>query len=102
MSIGINQNIIGFEISMNVVQLMHSVQCNQNLGDVKTGLILREDVLLHEKIHEVATGKVLHHQVEIAIVLEGASKIDYPGIVFTVGENVFLLPCLNHLVFVDH
>lgn len=61
-----------------------------------------EDVLLDEQIHEVSSGEVLHDEVEVVGVLEGALESHHPGVVFGVGQNIPLFPGLHDFVLEDH
>ena len=70
MSLSINQNIIGFEITMDVIDFVDALDGQDQLGDVELGFMLREDVFFHKQGHEIAPLKVLHYEVEMVSVLE--------------------------------
>lgn len=48
MSLRIYQYVVRFQVTMNIVQLMHTIQCQQYLSNVKPRLFLRKDVFFHE------------------------------------------------------
>ena len=77
MSLIINEYIIRFQIPVHIVQHMHLLHgqnlkiLNQyTLREIEPGLLLRQYVLLHEQSHEVPPAQVLHHQVQVVVVLE--------------------------------
>jgi hypothetical protein len=39
MAISIDQNIIGLDISMNVITVMYFLKCDNNLSDIEFGLL---------------------------------------------------------------
>lgn len=50
-----------------------------------------ENIFLDEKVHEVSTWQILHHEVEVLGILEGAFEANNPGVIFGDGEYIPLL-----------
>ena len=48
------------------------------LGDVESGFFLLKGTMFEQQVQHVAPSKILHHQVQIVIVLEGILKIRHP------------------------
>lgn len=61
-----------------------------------------EDILLHEEVHKIASGQILHNEVQVVIILEGALEPNHPWIFFGDGEHIPLLAGLHDLVLEDH
>ena len=57
------------------VVLVDGLQRHDGLRDVETGLFFRERIAAHEEGHHVATGQILHDQVEELVVLEGVEQL---------------------------
>jgi hypothetical protein len=56
---------------MDISEVVDSFNGKNTLRHVESGNILRENVILHQHCHEIATGKKLHDEVQIERVLEG-------------------------------
>jgi len=61
-----------------------------------------EDVLFHEEVHEVSAGQVLHHKVQIVVILEGTLEGDHPRVFVRIRQHVAFLAGLHHFVLEDH
>jgi len=101
-SFDVDEHVVGFEVSVDVLHFVDGVEGEENLGGVELGFFVGEDVLLHEEVHEVAAWEELHDEVEVIVVLEGAFEVDHPGVFLADGEDVPFLPALHDFVFVDH
>lgn len=51
-----NQNIIRLDVSMDVVELVDSLDSQHGFCHVELSLLLGEDIFFHEKPHQVAAG----------------------------------------------
>lgn len=102
MAVLVDQDVVGLQVPVDVVQLVHRVQRQQDLGNVEPRLVLRQNVLLDQEVHEVAPGQVLHHQVQVLFVLEGAFEVDDLLVVLGVSQDVLFLAGLDDFVLVDH
>lgn len=69
-SLFVQQNVVRFQISMDVVVLVDRFNCTDGLSDVESRLLLSQNVLAHEKCHEIAATEELHYEIEIVTVLE--------------------------------
>ena len=63
---------------------MYGVNGEDGLGHVKPSLVLVEGVVLDELRHHVATGNILHDEVEVAGVLEAVVQPHDPRVVLVV------------------
>ena len=59
---------------------MDRVNGNDHFSNVKPGLIVGENVLFDEQVHEISSGNVVHDQIEVIVVLERALETDNPGV----------------------
>lgn len=66
---------------MDEAGLVDGVDGEDALGNVETGRVLGEGVVLDEQRHHVAAGQKLHDEVEILGVLEAVVELHYPIIV---------------------
>jgi hypothetical protein len=94
MSTTIKQDVIGFDVTsrelkgihkhawndlpVNISCFMNSFDGEHNLGDVKTGYILRKDLILDQHCHEISSGQELHQHIEEVGVLKGGVELHYP------------------------
>jgi hypothetical protein len=70
MTIPVEEDIIWFQISMDVAKSMNRSHSLDKLGDIKFRCSFRKDVLFHEKPHEISPGKILHDHVEVPFILK--------------------------------
>lgn len=56
------------------------VRDENRFGDVELALFFAENLPLHEEVHQVPSRQVLHHQVEVALVLERAEELHNPRV----------------------
>ena len=80
MSVRVEKDVVWFEIPVNILHFVHRIESQQNLSGVELGLLVGENVLLHEQVHEVSTGQVLHNEVEVIAVLEGTFEGHHPWV----------------------
>ena len=73
-----DEDIVGFYVSMDEAVLVNVVDGEDQLGDVKLGVALGQDLFLHEQGHEVSPRHVLHDQVKVELVLEGEVELGDP------------------------
>ncbi len=67
-----------------------------NFSYVEFGILFRENVLFDEQGHEVAASEVLHHEVEVLVVLEGELELNDP-LVVRLGQDVPFRPDVDGL-----
>ena len=70
MTVTVDQNIVGFQVPMNEVDLMDRLDGQDGLSNVKSTGFFTQDILSHEQRHEIATWKKVHDKVKVLIVLE--------------------------------
>lgn len=56
---GIEQQIVGLDITMNEAEFVYRIDGQRRLGNVELGAVLGQRVLLHQQRHHVATGQEL-------------------------------------------
>ena len=71
---------------MNEVLLVDGVECKDTLASVELGHFLRERIVFNEKVHHVASRKILHDQVKVFRIL-GRS---YHIILLKVGSHIII------------
>lgn len=101
-SVGVEQYVVGFQVAVDILHFVDGVECEQHFRSIEECLLVGEYVFFHEQIHEVSPGQVLHHEVEVVGVLEGALQAHHPGVFFGDGEDVPLLPRLHDFVLENH
>jgi hypothetical protein len=89
-------------LPMDEAQLMDSLNSQDNLRDVEAGDVFREDLVLNEHGHKIASWQELHQHVQEILVLEGSIEFNDPGAVglsqdITLGANMSQLVLLEHL-----
>lgn len=98
----VNEDVIGFNVTMDETKIMHSLNSQDTFGHVELGDVLRESVVFDEPIygqlklyisfwslhsHQVTTGEEFHDKVKILRVLERVVQLHDPrGI--TLGKDV--------------
>lgn len=88
MTLIINEYVIRFQIPVDIVQHMHLFDC-KNLGilklytlsEIEPSLLFGKDVLFHEQRHEVSASQILHHQVQVLVVLKRTFQVYDPFVV---------------------
>jgi hypothetical protein len=101
MAILIEQDVIRFQVSMDVVNLVDSFDRKNRLSDVKAALVFCENIFSNQKGHEISAWQEVHDEIEVLFVLEGVLKVDNPR-VLGLHENFALGFDVGHLVLVDH
>jgi len=72
----INQNVFGFEITVNNMLRVEVLEHQRHLGRVKHSVVRLERSFSSEESEKLTTGNVLHEEVEVAMVLRKALKSD--------------------------
>ena len=101
MTRSVDEDVVRLEVSVDEVQLMDALHCQDCLGHVEASHLLREDVLLHEHVHEVSSREVLHDQIEIVLVRKGGLELDDP-VGVRLGKDVPLGSDVVHLILLVH
>ena len=96
-----NDEVVRLQITMNVVQVVHAFDGQDGLSDVELRHLFAEYVFLHQEGHEISALQVLHHQVQVDVVLKRAFELNDPRILRK-GEDVTLCPNMSHLILIDH
>lgn len=85
----IDQYVFGFELPVNDAGLMQKLNSDDDLGEhVSDGTFGEDEVLLSGVEIEVALGQVLHHDVNVFLILEDLGDV---------GEEGVLADCRNQL-----
>lgn len=66
----VEQQVVGFDVAVNVIQFVNGIDANDRLGNVKACHVLGEGIHLNQQPHHVATGHVFHDQIQVFVVLE--------------------------------
>lgn len=65
MSFRIDENVIWFDISVNIVHLVHIFNSENELSDIEFCLRLCEDVFVDEKFEKISPWDPLHSDVKV-------------------------------------
>ena len=63
---------------MNETELVHGLNRENNLGDLKASDILREGLILDEHRYQITTWQDLHQHVQEVRVLKCSVELDHP------------------------
>ena len=96
-TVGPNQDVVGLDVAVDEAHLVDGLDGTDELCDVEEGEVLGERAQLDEEAHHVASGDVLHHKVEVLLVLEGEEQLHYP-LVVRFGQDVALRLDVGDLV----
>mmetsp|Transcript_69419 Transcript_69419/g.192068 ORF Transcript_69419/g.192068 Transcript_69419/m.192068 type:complete len:327 (+) Transcript_69419:414-1394(+) len=98
----VEDHVVGLYVAVDVVEcsvdVIHGLH---KLCNVEAGFLLTEDALPLEVRHEVSAGHVVHHHVQVCVILEGAVQSNDP-IVFRPAHGIFLVADMANLVLSDH
>ncbi len=78
MASGIDENIVGLDVPVDVVHFVHVLDGQDEFADIKLGLLFCENVFLDEQTQQISSGHPLHHDVEVRVILEGGTQLDEP------------------------
>ena len=97
----VQQEVVGFDVSVDKVGRVDSLQRQHRLRDVEPRFVLRQGIAAHQQRHHVPARKVLHHQVEKLVVLEGVVQLHH-RLVVNLRQEVTLSLDVVHLTAADH
>jgi len=72
-SAAVNEHVIWLNVAMYEAHPVHAVDRQNQLGDEELRQSLVEDAKSDEQTHQVATGYVLHHEIQVRRVLQPAT-----------------------------
>lgn len=76
MSSRINEDIVRFDVPMNIVHFMHILNSQDKFCHIESGFIFREDIFIDQKSKQISTWNPFHRNVEIVYILKSWSKFD--------------------------
>ncbi len=100
-SIFVDEQVIRFQVPMDVVQIVHAFYCQHRLRSVKPRFLFAQNVLSHQESHQVTAWQKLHDEVEKLFVLKAVFKFDNPRVLGE-GENISFSPDMSHLILKNH
>mmetsp|Transcript_5001 Transcript_5001/g.15000 ORF Transcript_5001/g.15000 Transcript_5001/m.15000 type:complete len:205 (-) Transcript_5001:231-845(-) len=97
MTVGRNQDVLEFHVSVDGVVHVQVLQGQANLGDIEAGGGLREAPawLCHKLLVEVALGAILKDVVELLPCLEGSAELDDERTLPLPRHNSYITLCLS-------
>lgn len=96
-SITINQDVVGFDVSMDKTHFVDAFHSTGELCDVKLSQVLLENAHSDQKTHHVPARDVVHDKIQVIFILEGVVQADDP-LIICFSENVPLSFHMGHLV----
>lgn len=75
MSLLVDEDVLRFQISVNHTHQVQALDSKDDLGDIKSGIVLTHEHLLLEEAEELATWQVLDDEIEIQFILEGLEHV---------------------------
>lgn len=101
MPLGIQQQVIRFDVPMDEAQLVYGVDGERRFRDVKLRALLGQRVLLHQQRHHITAGQELHYKVQVDRILEAVVHLHDP-LVVGLDEDVALGAHVRHLFLLEH
>lgn len=101
MALGVYEDVVRFQVPVNIGYFVDTLHRQHQFCYVEPSMGLGEDILLHQESHQVPPLQILHHQVEVAGVLEGVVQLDHP-LVLTLDQDVPLCPDVVGLLLTQH
>jgi len=68
----VDEDVVGLDVAVNEAHPVHAVDRQHQLADEEPRQVLVKDAQSNEQTHQVATGDVLHHEVQVRRVLHTA------------------------------
>lgn len=82
MSLAVDEYVVGLQVPVDEPEFVDGLHGLHELGDVEASLVLREGVPFDEQGHKVSCGEILHNEIEVLVVLEGALHFHDPVVPF--------------------
>lgn len=101
MTVAIDENVVGLDITMNETHLVDRLEGNHQLGDVELCPRLGKDIELLQQEHEVAAGNVVHDEVKVILILKRIVQLDDPFVV-SLSQDVSLSFYVSDLVALEN
>ena len=119
MAIPIEENVVRLDVTVKTIsqrmkqmeqrshepvdeaQLVNDLNGKDDLGHVKPGDILGEDLILDQHRHEITTREKFHQHVEEGRILKGREKLHHPRAV-GLGQDVPFSPDMSQLILLKH
>ena len=101
MSFLVHDDVIRFQVSVDVVHAVHCLDSQNHFSSIKPTFLLCKDVLLNQQSHEISSGQELHDQIEVQFILERELELHYPW-AFGVGEDLSLPFDVSNLLLLQH
>ena len=74
-SVAVQEHVVRLDVAVDETQGVDGIQCHDHLGRIEPGPLLRHIVGTGE-VHQVPSRHVLHHHVEVTVILEGTAQLD--------------------------
>ena len=96
-----DQDVVRFQVSVNVLHLMHRVHSSDYLSDIELALPLRENIFSYQLRHEITSLQKLHNQIKVLLIPESCFQLSDPR-VLSDREDFFFSLNVGNLIFLDH
>jgi len=67
----VNEDVVRLDVPVDEPHLMNAVHGADKFTDIKLSQVLLKDAEFDEKGHEIATRDIVHHKIQIQLILEG-------------------------------
>ena len=86
---------------MNKPQLMHRLNSQQDLCDIEPRDILRKDLIVNKRRHQIPSGQILHQHVQERLILKAQMQLHHPR---TIGlsKQIPLSAYMGQLILLPH
>lgn len=93
----VNEKVLWLQISVNISQLVESVDRAEHLSDVEACMTVGQDTCVVEESSEITTWDVFHCKIDALLILEGVEEADEP-LALGVGQNISLGQDMSDLI----
>ena len=76
----VQNQIFRFDVPVDNLVLVHVLQADNYVSDEELGFLLVEVPLIAEVVAEISAVEVIHHEIEVLLILEGVGDVDKEGV----------------------
>lgn len=107
MPVPIYEYVVGLDVAVDEAERVHTLDGTRELANIKSCQMLVKLAQFDQQIHEIAARHIVHHKIEILLVLKRIVQLDDPLVVrlgqyVPLGFHVRRLIPIEHFTLVQH